>query len=336
MNVCPVHLQKTSTEIDGCCMKIEYDPNLIEEVIFKELKVREEKGDFALTAEYHSCTDPVYENFPLDERPSQFKKIEWGFFKKLGFPMVIKEVLDEFPVFEEKVSGCVIAKAVNPFDEGSYLTKGMNQDAGQKRLVVKLLSDRFADIPYLKKLMRHELMHAVDMLSESYGYRDERLGGNPMEESIVKERYSVFWDIYVDSRLLKEGKQTISDKEGRYREFESLYKKIPEEVKIAIFDVLWGDEGLTHDRILGLAKDVNEVIKISDGLPVRYANKKKKTILPGAQCPLCQFRTYYWAEDIEQDACLVDAIKKDFPGWEPEDGVCGQCIEAYKVKSSVC
>ncbi|MDN3513726.1 MAG: hypothetical protein NG747_04935 [Candidatus Brocadia sp.] len=317
-------------------MKIEYDPNLIEEVIFKELKIREEKGDFALTAEYHSRTDPVYENIPLDERPSQFKKIEWDFFKKLGFPMVIKEVLDEFPEFEERVSGCVIAKAVNPFDEGSYLTKGMNQDAGLKRLVVKLLSDRFVDIPYLKKMVRHELMHAVDMLSESYGYRDERLGGNPMEESIVKERYSVFWDIYVDSRLLREGKLTISDKEGRYREFESLYKKIPDEIKIAIYDVLWEDKGLTHDRILGLAKDVNEVIKISDGLPVRYTNKKKKTILPGAQCPLCQFRTYYWAEDIEQDAYLVDAIKKDFPGWEPEDGVCGQCVEAYKVKSPVC
>ena len=156
-------------------------------------------------------------------------------------------------------------------------------------------------------------MHASDMLSESYGYRDERLGGNPMEESIVKERYCTFWDIFVDSRLLRKGKETISDKEWRYREFEALYKKFPDEVKIAIFDVLWQDENLTHDKILGLAKDVNEVIKISECLPIRRATKKKKTILPGAQCPLCQFRTYHWAENIEQDASLVDAIKRIFP-----------------------
>ena len=151
----------------------------------------------------------------------------------------------------------------------------MNQEAGQKRIVIKLLSDRFQAIPYLKKLVRHELMHASDMLTESYGYRDERLGGNPMEESIVKERYSVFWDIFVDGRLIRKGRETISDKESRYREFESLYKKIPEEVKIAVFDFLWQEESLTHDKILGLAKDVNEVIKIS----CRFLKREKTSFL---------------------------------------------------------
>src|SRR3972149_6499091 len=207
----------------------------------------------------------------------------------------------------------------------------MNQEAGQKRIVVKLLSDRFQEIPYLRKLVRHELMHASDMLSESYGYRDERLGGNPMEESIVKERYCTFWDIFVDSRLIRKGKETLSDKEGRYREFESLYKKIPDEVKIAIFDVLWQDENLTHDKILGLAKDVNEVIKISEGLPIKHTLKKKKTILPGAQCPLCQFRTYYWVENIIHYYKLTIGISKNFAGraLNPDRDI--QCIEAYKV-----
>ena len=317
-------------------MKLEFDPSLIEEVIFGELKAREEKGDFSFTLEYHSRIDPVYENFPSEERPSQFKKIEWDFFKKIESPKIIREIFDEFPELEGKVAGGVIAKAVNPFDEGSYLTKGMNQAAGQKRIVVKLLPDRFQESSYLRKLVRHELMHASDMLSESYGYRDERLGGNPMEESIVKERYSTFWDIFVDGRLIRKGRETIADREIRYREFESLYKMIPDEVKTAIFDVLWQDEHLTHDKILGLAKDANEVMKISDGLTISPSFKRKKTISPGAQCPLCQFRTYHWAENIEQDAYLVDAIKKDFPRWEPEDGVCGQCVEAYKVRVTVC
>ncbi len=146
-------------------MKLEFDPSLIEEVVFGELKAREEKGDFSFTLDYHSCIDPVYENFPLDERPSQFKKIEWNFFKKLEFPKAIKEIFGEFPELEGKAAGGVIAKAVNPFDEGSYLTKGMSQDTGQKRIVVKLLPDRFRDIPLLKKLVRHEMMHASDMLT---------------------------------------------------------------------------------------------------------------------------------------------------------------------------
>src|SRR3970040_2579737 len=135
-------------------MKLEFDPSLIEEVIFGELKAREEKGDFSFTLEYHSCIDPVYENFPLDERPSQFKKIEWGFFKKLELPKVIKEAFDEFPELEGKAGGGVIAKAVNPFDEGSYLTKGMNQGAGKKRFLVKLLPNSFQTFFYLKNVAR--------------------------------------------------------------------------------------------------------------------------------------------------------------------------------------
>jgi len=314
-------------------MKIEFDPNLIEEVIFQELKAREEKGDFSLTGEYHSITDTVYENFPLDERPAQFKKIEWDFFKKLGFPEVIKEIFGEFPELETKVAGGVVIKALNPFDEGSNLTKGPSEEAARKRVTIKVLPERFQDTEYLKRLTRHELMHVADMVSESFGYRDERLGCNPMEESIIRERYSTFWDIFVDSRLIRGGKETISNREGRYQEFESLYKKTPAEVKSAIFDVLWQDERLTHDRILELSKDVNKVMKIAEGLPIKQIQKTKKMLLPGAQCPLCQFRTYHWVDNIEQEPSLVEAIKKDFPEWEPEEGACERCVEVYKVRS---
>ncbi|MGQ3684806.1 MAG: hypothetical protein ACUBOA_07365 [Candidatus Loosdrechtia sp.] len=336
MNVCHVLLQKTLMEVKLVFMNLEFDPNLIEEVIFGELKAREERGDFTLTTEYHSFTDPVYENFPLDERPGQFRKIEWDFFRKLGFFQTIKEIFDEFPGLEERVSGGVITKARNPFDEGSNLTKGPKEGNEQKRLVVKVLPERFQEVSYLKKLVRHELMHVTDMLSESFGYRDERLGSNPMEESIIKERYGVFWDIFVDSRLIRNGKETVSDREGRYLEFDALYKKIPSEVKAAIFNALWQDENLTHDRIFEMSKDVNKVVAISEGMPIMSATKMKKSPLPGAQCPLCQFRTYHWVENVEQDASLVENIKRDFPGWEPEDGICERCSEVYKVRVSVC
>lgn len=317
-------------------MKLEFDPNLIEEVIFRELKLREEKGDFSFTDEYHALVDPVYENFSLEERPAQFKKIEWEFFIKLSFVKLMKDIFDEFKELDGMVAGGVITKARNPFDEGSNLTKGPNEEADKKRVIIKLLSDRFQETDYLKKLIRHELMHISDMLNESFGYRDERLGCSPLEENIVKERYCVFWDIFVDSRLIKKGKETISARESRYAEFESLYKKIPSEIKAFIFDVLWQDERLTHDKILELAKDVNQVMKLSEGMPAVPVQKTKKALLPGAQCPLCQFRTYNWVENLEQDIYVVDNIKKDFPDWEPHDGVCERCVEVYKVRVSVC
>lgn len=317
-------------------MKIEYDPGLIEAVIFRELAGREAKGDFMLTEEYHSFTDPVYENFPADERPAQFKKIEWDFFVKLGFPKVPQEIFSEFQVFEEKATGGVVVKAQNPFDEGSNLVKGPTDSAGKKRIVVKLLPERFQDVPYLKKLMRHELMHVSDMLDDAFGYRSDRLGCNPMEESIVTERYSCLWDIFVDSRLIRNQRETIADKASRHGDFEVLFRNVPSGAKSSIFEKLWQDEHLTHDRLLELAMDVNKVAAIFEGIPHEEVRKVKKDFLPGSQCPLCQFRTFHWAKDVENDADLVGVIKIDFPNWIPEDGVCERCVESYKVRVPVC
>ena len=43
MNVCPVHLLKISMRND---MRLEFDPSLIEGVIFGELKARRKRGIF--------------------------------------------------------------------------------------------------------------------------------------------------------------------------------------------------------------------------------------------------------------------------------------------------
>ncbi len=317
-------------------MNLEFDPGLVESVIFKELKSHEEKGDFRLTDEYHSLADPVYDNFLLDERPAQFRKIEWDFFKKLGFLKYLNEIFDEFGELNGKVAGAVIIKARSLFEEGSDLSKGPSEDPVQKRIVVKLLCDRFQELPYLKKMFRHELMHVSDMLNPLFGYKDERLGGNPMEESIVREKYSVFWDIFVDSRLIRKGLETTSDKDSRYREFESQYKKIPADIKHALFENLWNNENLTHAKIFDMAKDVNHLMKIIEGLSVKPIQKAKKQILPGAQCPLCQFRTFDWAEKFDPGSQVVAGIKKDFPDWEPDDGVCERCAEVYLVNVPVC
>jgi len=313
-------------------MKIEYDPGLIEEVVFKTIKLREEKGDNVLSDEYHALTDPIYENFPLEERSVQFRKVEWDFFKKLGFSKLIEEAFKEYPQVEGKVAGGVIAKAKNTQDEGSNLVKSLDA-SGKKRIIVKLLPDRFHEGAVLQKILHHELMHVMDMLDDTFGYRDERLGVNPMEENIICDRYKTFWDIFVDSRLVKQGKETVVSKEGRYQEFDALYQSFPLETKRAIFNTLWEDGSLTHDKILELAEDVNKVMAIADkgGQPGRT----KKSHLLGAQCPLCQFRTYDWVEDPEQEPHLVKAIQEEFPNWVIDDGVCERCAEVYKLQSVI-
>ena len=48
-------------------------------------------------------------------------------------------------------------------------------------------------------------------------------------------------------------------------------------------------------------------------------------------------RSISFVDQVEKRAKeLAAKTKKDFPRWEPEDGICGQCIEAYKVRITVC
>ncbi|MCF6149888.1 MAG: hypothetical protein E3K37_14640 [Candidatus Kuenenia sp.] len=316
-------------------MNIEFDPGLIGEVLFKEMQTREEQGDTQLTEEYHSLVDPVYENFSIEDRPKQFRKIEWDFFKKLGFVALIENALNEFPEFEDSVAGMVVVKAKSTHDEGSNLIKGLDDEEAKRKIKVKLLLERFHDQSYLQKFMRHELMHISDMLNDRFGYRDEVLAGNPMEQSIITERYSTFWDIFVDSRLIRDGKETIGSRDSRYEEFAALYMGFPEETNREIFDKLWDDENHTHGSMLELAKDVNKVIEIAkDNLP-EDMRRKKKVLLPGSVCPLCQFRTYSWVDNLEKDPEIVQVIKSDFPDWSPEDGACDRCVEMYKSRRAI-
>lgn len=316
-------------------MKIEFDPGLIEEVLYKEMRTREEQGDMKISEEYHSLADPIYENFPLEDRQREFRKIEWDFFNKLGFVTLIKNAFSEFPEFEEAVAGGVIVKAKSKHDEGSNLVTGLDDKVSKKRIKVKVLSERFHDPSYLQKFMRHELMHVFDMLSGAFGYRDEILGGNPMEQSIITERYSTFWDIFVDSRLLKKGKDALGSKESRYEEFAALYMGFPEEAKKAVFEKLWGNENLTHAGMLELATDVHKVLEVAQDGVSENRKQKKNVLLPGSLCPLCQFRTYTWVENLEEEPEIVQDIKGDFPHWSPEKGACGRCVEMYKSRRAI-
>ncbi|TVL99952.1 MAG: hypothetical protein CV080_07375, partial [Candidatus Kuenenia stuttgartiensis] len=105
--------------------------------------------------------------------------------------------------------------------------------------------------------------------------------------------------------------------------------------KKAIFDVLWNDENLTHGKILELADDVNKVLRLSDDKIPENLRQKKKILLPGALCPLCQFRTYKWVENLEEDIETVQDIRQDFPNWSAEDGACDRCVEMYKSRKAI-
>ncbi len=315
-------------------MIIEYDSFLIEEVVFQEVKRRERTSDFNLFETYHRQANPIYEKFSLAEREAKFEKLHKRLFLKLGFGKICDETIAEVHGLRSKIEAVIIRKAITEREEEADLSKDL------KSIGIKILIKRFLNPSDLQKLLRHELKHVSDMLDKQFGYesREKLIVYSPEEENIIRDRYRILWDIYIDSRLIREGKKTISDKHGRYQEFEAYYQKIPDSHRISIFENIWQGEKLTHDQILEMAKDTGKLMlrfgaHLSTGEVPDLELLKKKIKLPGSLCPLCRFPTYNSIDEIDRlDESVIKLIQEDYSDWQAEEGACERCIESYALK----
>ena len=313
-----------------------YDAKLTEAVVRQEVDKRERKGDLSLMEEYHKEVDPIYDIDDVIDREEEFDKLYEKFFlSNLGYGKVIKEVFDEFPFLNEKISDVYINMDLMR-EEANLMKKDPDEPGNLRKIKFKMRPEIFGDTNELRKSIRHELMHVKDMLDDDYGY-DIRVpaGLNTTEENFVRDRYKILWDIYIDSRLIKEGRETMETKEKRFAWFSGIYRKLPNEQKVVMFDNFWNKEKITHKEMLDMATDMMKAVPLLGGdASDAELEKEKQSYWSGRQCPLCKFPTYKWSNDInpedENAKKLQNAIKADFPKWTAEEGVCERCAELYK------
>ncbi len=319
-------------------MELLYDPSLVEEVVFWELKRQEETGNLTLVNEYYRLAEPFYQ-VSLEERAVRFQKLHETLFRKLGFTKVLEEVIEEFPIFCSSISTLLFGKAITLSEEGADLAR-----AEVRYLGIKLRPQRFLDIPHLQTFLRHECMHIYDLLDPEFGYQfTERIADHPAEEALVRQRYKVLWDLTIESRLIRQGKATLANKENWYREFATLYILLPPDQSREIFETLWQAEKFTHRELLELARNPLSIWEKSKMGPADLHSKSEVSflndtatqgiLLPGAPCPLCCFPTYRWGEDLDQlERAVLELIRQDYPAWKVSEGICTRCLEAYRMK----
>ena len=310
-------------------LNILYDPYVVEEIVFSKLREIEGSGNMELYEQYHNLSDRIYEFDDEDERSDGFVELNKEFFNTLGFSEVVRGVVDEFPEFHEKIEEIHIRKPTTMIEVGSDLVDE------RRKAVIRLFPEQFMDITHLRKFIRHELMHVVDMLGEKFGYKEGKLARLPVEETIVREKYKLFWDIFIDSRLEKRGKETVRSKDERFGEFEKLYARLPADGKKAVFEGLWKEENLTHDKAVELAKDFTKLVAVYGGTLQEGVKEAKKVLIPGSPCPLCSFPTFNWLDTASLDEQIIRLIKADFPDWQIDDGICDRCAECYTVRAGL-
>lgn len=320
-------------------MRIDCDPALMEEVVRLEIRRREDAGDLELFARYHQQADAIYGEVPAEEWEEQFHRLHQAYFSDLGFRSHLEEVLAEFPILETAVEGLVVARALSHHDEGADLST-------DRRLVgLTIQAQRFLDPPALRCFLRHEFSHVADMLDLAFGYtgRLSLAGLSPAEENLVRDRYGVLWDLFIDGRLERAGHEPGASREQRRRAFDHLYRRLPQEAQDPVFQALWSAEALTHDELLEMARGVPALLSWAGVETEGMADEP--ILLPGTPCPLCRFPTHAWVltwthtESSRSNGTtepeVLDLIQADFPNWSPRDGACERCVELYRVRAGM-
>ena len=239
--------------------------------------------------------------------------------------------------FEERIKEVTVKRAINKVDEGSNV---LNRVSGNPLIEMRVLASRFSNPEEAQELdafLICEFMHAKDMVDPEFDYEDAFIPGNPSVKNLITARFRLLWNMYVDSRLGRMGVVATIPKEGRYREFDNFYRKVPEKQRKGIFEGLWKTERLTHEELLSMATDLDTLMsKYVD--PGEMTDEDKDYIhLQGSPCPLCKFPTYNWVDDPESicDEMVIEAIQIDFPDWESRDGACDRCVEVYELRAGV-
>ena len=318
-------------------MKIQHDPLLTEAVVLQEISRRQEAGDPALFREYHVAADPLYHRRP-EARNTAFQGLHEQFFHTLGFPELLRTQLHEFPSIESQASEVVVALAAGSHEEGADLSLEEANGNGQpaKRVGIRLMADRFLDLPTLRRYLRHELLHVADLLDPNFGYEGEvRLAiASPAEENIIRNRYRLLWCLSIDARLECAGGEPLADRETRRREFDAGYRKFSPTVREAIFERLWRSEPLSHGLLLQMATGSEGLLRLVSDTGQTWSETSRHVPLPGSPCPLCRFPSYHFVEDHTiLDNALVTEIQKDFSSFTVDDSLCERCLEVYTLRA---
>jgi hypothetical protein len=143
-------------------------------------------------------------------------------------------------------------------------------------------------------------------------------GLNAAQQRLARERYRLLWDITIDGRLSGAGRVPMATREQHENAFSRGYSFWPEARRKDTFDALWRNAAPRHGEFLAL---------IADPRGLREAHRPA----PGASCPLCDFPTFAWVPEGTLSADLSRVIAAQYPGWTPEQGLCGRCLETYQA-----
>lgn len=242
-------------------MRIEYDPRLIEDVAFAEVRRREAVGDGTWINDYHRRTDALYSGTYAhpDDRDLAFRDVHAAMFRELRMEQLLNEVLAEFPVLLESVGIVTFLRAASRKHEHAELF--VRHDEGppartHRSAALRVRTDSFMNPDALRGWLRRELMHLQDMVDPAFGYTPSlgETGMDAARENLLRDRYKVLWAAYIEARLVRAGQSSVELLRPVAVGIDKTFRSVSPEERERIFSIVCDVEVLRHEDLLDLIR----------------------------------------------------------------------------------
>ena len=300
--------------------KVKFEPAFIEEAVFLNMKEKSGHADEPLTVSFHREREKIYSGNLIDqERDEAFQNLCEAYFAKIGLMAIFESIFSEFPLINRPDILIFVKKVWRKKEEEAELYARGNL----KTVAIGVQATNSLNRSSLEAFLRHEMMHISDMLDPEFSYSpNPSLGGvNEMEDHLIRDRFRLLWDLYIDTRLRQRGLPTIISQEKQKVEFEKVFLFLEPERRNIIYQKITNENQLNQSDLIEFALDKRFIKTFDQG---------------GLICPLCHFPSYDQIKGWSQETLWVAAeIKENHPDWQPSLGVCLQCFEMYQSRLGI-
>ena len=291
--------------------RLEFDPRLMEDAV--QLHI----SGHAQEAEFHQERERIYEIRDEEKRDKRFSELHQQWFVRLDLAHAVERALDNYPLLKRDTQGCRVMFAMFSKQEGADL-----YGTSPATIVIKLRPSSLLDASTLLTFLRHEFMHLHDILDPCFDYQLElpQSEVGPTYDNLIRERYRVLWDTWIDGRLLARGWAPAAVKQRRLAEFKATFSMLGEGWE-AKFSQWFNWPVRRHEDLLAFALH-----------PVSEHPHDDSQQIKTGRCPLCRFPSFDLQDGRGVDSQTVQEIVADFPDWTSDQGLCRQCSDLYEAR----
>jgi hypothetical protein len=297
-------------------MHLRYDDDFVEAAVFLCASGRRPGAPALQVRRFHAERERCYGVADPDERNAAFFKVHLGWFREWGLEQRLTGLLNEYPLLPGALHVLGFRQARGRNEEGAELYVS----ADIRNAMVALRMNRLERDEPLLRFLRHEFMHLHDMVDPAFGYSPQvhLPTHNQTQQGITRERYRLLWDITIDGRLARAGRETVNRREQYQALFDRAFPFWPEDKRRQGFESHWHDLAPRHENLLALAADPRDL-------------SHAREPMPGGSCPICHFPTFEWADVAVLAPEALATLRAQFPQWSPSHGACRRCVEIYEL-----